>query len=138
MRGLLVTIGIKKAFDSLDHLFLRSVLKKPGFGGNVITWIENVTKNHKFWIINSSKTTLYFKLKKGLRQGDPISVYLLILTFEVLLYIIKIIISIITFYTQFTLITKLCFRNKQSNLELVKTFYTISSFSGLKSNSTKC
>ena len=36
----LVTMHIKKAFDSLDHSFLISVLTKFGFGKKFITWIE--------------------------------------------------------------------------------------------------
>ena len=35
-----ITRDIEQAFDSLDHIFLISVLKKFGFGKNVITWIE--------------------------------------------------------------------------------------------------
>ena len=38
--GLLVTMDIRKVFDSLDHGFLSSVLRRFGFGKNVITWIE--------------------------------------------------------------------------------------------------
>ena len=38
--GFLVTMDIEKAFDSLDHSFLISVLKKFGFGKSFITWIE--------------------------------------------------------------------------------------------------
>ena len=32
MEGFLVTIDVEKAFNSLDHKFLISVLKKLGFG----------------------------------------------------------------------------------------------------------
>ena len=38
--GFLVTMDIEKAFDSLDHTFLISVLKKFGFGNNFVNWIE--------------------------------------------------------------------------------------------------
>ena len=40
--GFLVTMGIKKAFDSLDHTFVISVLKKFGFGNNFVNWIETL------------------------------------------------------------------------------------------------
>ena len=39
IKGYLVTIDIEEAFDSLDHSFLISVLKKIGFGENFIDWI---------------------------------------------------------------------------------------------------
>ena len=38
--GFVVTMDIKKGFDSLDHFSYISVLKKFGFGKNFITWIE--------------------------------------------------------------------------------------------------
>ena len=34
--GYLVTMVIEKAFDSLDHDFLLSILKKFSFGGNFV------------------------------------------------------------------------------------------------------
>ena len=36
-------------------------------------------QNQESCIVNGGTTTNYFKLKKGARQGDPISAYLLIL-----------------------------------------------------------
>ena len=38
--GFLVTMDIEKVFDSLDHTFVISVLKKSGFGNNSVKWIE--------------------------------------------------------------------------------------------------
>ena len=46
MEGFLVTMDVDKAFDSIDHKFLSSVLKKIGFGQNFILWIEIVLKNN--------------------------------------------------------------------------------------------
>ena len=38
--GFLITIDIKKPFNSLDHTFAISVFKKIGFGNNFVGWIE--------------------------------------------------------------------------------------------------
>ena len=44
MEGSLVTMDVEKAFDSLNHKFLISVLEKVGFGQNVILGIEIISK----------------------------------------------------------------------------------------------
>ena len=45
--GFLVTMDIEKSFDSLDHSFLISVLKKFGFGKKFITRIETLLKDQQ-------------------------------------------------------------------------------------------
>ena len=40
-------------------------------------------------VINGGKTTPYFKLERGTRQGDPILTYLFIITLEVVFSLIK-------------------------------------------------
>ena len=73
-----MTVDIEKAFDSINHSFLMCVLKKIGFGNEFQKWIQILMKNPELCVINGSKTTPYFKLERGTRQGDPISVYLFI------------------------------------------------------------
>ena len=85
----LVTMDTEKAFDSLDHNFLLSVLKKIGFGQNLIYWIKVLLNDQQTCVINGGFTTPYFKLEKGALQDDPISAYLSILALEVLFEIIK-------------------------------------------------
>ena len=89
MEGFLVTMDVEKAFDSLDHTFLISVLKRFGFGQNFVSWIEIILKNQESCVINGGTTTKYFKLNRGACQGDPISAYLFILAFEILFLLIK-------------------------------------------------
>ena len=55
--GFLVTMDIEKAFDSLDHSFLISVLKKFGFGKNFITLIEILLQDQQSCGINGGTTT---------------------------------------------------------------------------------
>ena len=87
--GFLVTMDVEKTFDSLDHKFLISVLKKFGFGQNFISWIEIILKNQESCVVNGRTTTKYFKLNRGARQGDPISAYLFISAFEIVFLLIK-------------------------------------------------
>ena len=49
-------MGIEKAFDSLDHIFLTSVFKKFGFGKKIITWIEILLKDQQLCVINGGTT----------------------------------------------------------------------------------
>ena len=44
LRGLLVTLDIQKAFDSVSHLFLITALKKIDFGKTFIKWIQILLK----------------------------------------------------------------------------------------------
>ena len=47
MEGCLVTMDIEKTFDSLEHKFLISILKKFGFGENFLLWIEIILKTQE-------------------------------------------------------------------------------------------
>ena len=68
-------MDVEKAFDSLDHKFLISVLKKFGFGQNFILCIEIILKNQESCVINGRTTTKYFKLNRRAHQSDTISAY---------------------------------------------------------------
>ena len=85
-----MTVDIEKAFDSINHSFLMCVLKKFGFGNDFRKWIQILMKNPESCVINGGKTTPYFKLERGTRQGDPISAYLFIIAVEVVFSLRKI------------------------------------------------
>ena len=82
-------MDVEKAFDSLDHIFFISVLKKFGFGKNFLAWIEFLLKDQQLCVINGGTTTQYFKLERSTRQGDTVSAYLFILMLENLFLFIK-------------------------------------------------
>ena len=82
-------MDIEKAFDSLYHDFLLTVLNKFGFGSNFISWIKLLLNSQQSCVINGGNTTPYFDLEKGARQGDPVSAYFFILALEVLSVFIK-------------------------------------------------
>ena len=87
--GFLDTIDIEKAFDSVKNHFLIAILEKIDFGTECIEWIKVLLNNQKLCIINGGKTSKYFKLETGTRQGDPISASLFIIVVEVIFRIIQ-------------------------------------------------
>ena len=46
-------------------------------------------KNPESCVINGGKTTPYFKLERGTRQGDPILTYLFILALNIVFSLVK-------------------------------------------------
>ena len=83
LRESLVTVNIQTAFDSVNHIFLITALKKHDFAENFIKWIQILLRSQKSCIINGRTTTKYLKLEKDIKQGDPISAYLFILVLEI-------------------------------------------------------
>ena len=83
LSGYLLTIDFEKAFDSLNHNFIFTILKKYGFGNNFIDWIRILFNSQESCVINGGHSTKYFPLERGARQGDPISAYLFVLALEI-------------------------------------------------------
>ena len=82
--GILLAIDFEKAFDSLNHEFLYQVLRKMGFGPNFLQWIRTFYRNLSSCVLNNGFTTDTFFVKRGIRQGDPLSPLLFILALETL------------------------------------------------------
>ena len=81
---LMVCIDFKKAFDSLDHDFIISVLNKFGFGPNFVTWVKTLLDDFKMRVLNGGSPGDHFASERGARQGDPISSLLFIICIEIL------------------------------------------------------
>lgn len=74
MGGSWVTMDIDKAFDTLEHEFSISVLKKFGLGQNFISWIEVILKNEELRVFI------------GAGQGETMSAYVLVFALEILFF----------------------------------------------------
>ena len=80
--GILFSVDFEKAFDSIQHAFLFAVLKSFGFGPQFIQWVRTFLNNAESCVMNNGHSTGYLPLKRGTRQGDPLSAYLFILCVE--------------------------------------------------------
>ena len=141
-----MTIDIEKAFDSVDHPFLFSLLEKLGFDEKFIKWIKVLNNKQESCIFNGGQSTGYFPLERGSRQGDPISAYLFILVMEIFFTMVRQnrnIKGLNVFDHSFLLTsyaddTTFFVDNLVSAEEIFNTFSTFSNFSGLKINKKKC
>jgi hypothetical protein len=84
--GCILSLDIKKAFDSLSHNFMRHALSFFNIGDRFINWILTICTNRKSCIIiDNNKTSRNFPLDRGNAQGDVISPYIFNICYQILL-----------------------------------------------------
>ena len=109
---------------------------EAGFGTEFIEWIKVFLINQESCVINGEKTSKYFRLERGTRQGAPISANLFIIVLEVVFRITKETSNIEGFeifqkkfiFTAYADDTTFSLRNIESVinlLEIFKHFFTI-------------
>lgn len=77
-------IDISKAFHTLNWDFLIAVLKKFGFNQVFCDWILTILNLANISICINGRQEGYFKCKRGVKQGDPLSPLLFCIAEEVL------------------------------------------------------
>ena len=87
--GYVVGFDFEKAFDSVSHEFIRTVLQCNGFPVQFIQLFDTLYKGAESAVMNNGLTTPYFPLERSCRQGDCLSPYLFIVALEPLIRMIK-------------------------------------------------
>jgi hypothetical protein len=86
-RGALVSLDIKKAFDSTSHRYFQCVYSFFNFGPNFIRWLNLISTNRRACIILDNELySSFFDLERGNAQGDTVSPYIFNLGFQILLF----------------------------------------------------
>ena len=89
MLGAVLLVDLHKAFDSLHWSFIFTMLKSYGFGNSLINWIRILYKNPKCRVVNNNFLSPLFEVKKGVRQGDPLSPTIFLLCIECLAIMLR-------------------------------------------------
>ncbi|XP_038993013.1 uncharacterized protein LOC120116661 [Hibiscus syriacus] len=77
-------VDLHKAFDTLNWGFISSVLKAIGLPQTFITWIELCFSTASYSVSFNETLVGFFKGAKRIRQGDPLSPLLFVLSINVL------------------------------------------------------
>ena len=81
---------VRKVSTGQGEDYTTGCLLDFAFFEKFVSWFKTILKNQESFIINGRKSTKYFKLERGARQGDPILAYLFILVLEIYLIFVNI------------------------------------------------
>ncbi|GJQ97442.1 RNA-directed DNA polymerase, eukaryota [Tanacetum coccineum] len=75
-------VDFEKAYDSICWDYLQDVMFKMGFGRKWCAWIRGCLESSVTSILVNGSPTDEFKIRRGVRQGDPLSTFLFILAMK--------------------------------------------------------
>ncbi|XP_026459857.1 uncharacterized protein LOC113360574 [Papaver somniferum] len=77
-------LDITQAFDTVRWPFVMEVFRRYGFSDDWCNWILQILKSSRISVLVNGSPEGFFSVDRGLRQGDPLSPLIVVLTEDVL------------------------------------------------------
>ncbi len=86
-KGALLSLDIRKAFDTISHQYINKAYRFFNFGENFIRWLNLIGTNRKACIIlENGLYSSFFNLERGNAQGNTTSPYIFNIGYQILLF----------------------------------------------------
>jgi hypothetical protein len=89
MDGVILKLDFEKAYDKVNWHFLQRVMRMKGFSEKWCRWIGQIVSGGSVSVKVNDELDRFFQTKKGLRQGDPLSLVLFNVMVDILAVLIE-------------------------------------------------